>query len=67
MKFKYIYLFTIGNKIVHSCETAESLKNRVKGTGSTEEDRDEVNLLIEMNHVGSHCSLSTGEHVVQIA
>jgi hypothetical protein len=62
-KYNYIYLFPIGNKIVHSRETAESLLNRA----TTDEDRDALTLLIECRHVGGYTSLSTGEFAVQVS
>jgi hypothetical protein len=67
MKRKYIYLFTIGNKIVHSGETEDSLRNRVEGKGNTDSDRREVEQLIRADMIGNYCSISTGEFIVQVS
>ena len=61
MKYQYAYLFTIGNKIVWSGETKESLVKRA----SNNRDANLILDFIELDHVGSFIELSTGEFIFQ--
>lgn len=61
MKYQYAYLFTIGNKIVWSGETKESLPDRA----GTPRDKDLILDFIEEDHIGSFIELSTGEFIFQ--
>jgi hypothetical protein len=63
MKKKFVYLFTIGNKIHWSGDDENVLVNR----GSTGDDRAEIREFIDTAEVGNHLTISTGEFIFRTA
>lgn len=62
-QYKYQYLFTLGNSIVRSSETKETLLKRADNV----KDRELIESFIEQEYVGNFTQLSTGEFIFQTA
>ena len=61
MKYQYVYLFAINNKIVWSGETAESLSKRA----GTDDDKRGIENFIKRGRIGHFIELTTGEYIFQ--